>query len=336
LSQWLVNGQEVAPAGAGKALVLRDNEDPWGMTVHRFREVEGSFSLLDPSAAAIFAGVRAAELPAVRVIEDGPVRTVVEALFGWKLSRLQLRWLLPKQGTEIGLEVRVLWQEKDRMLKLAIPTGMIGGTLQGQVAYGSDALPSDGREAVAQQWVAATSGTRAVTAINDGTYGCDFAAEDGELRLTLLRSPAYSAHPINERPLVPQDRFTPRIDQGERRFRFWFDSSLVAIDRRALVHNRQPFALSFFPAGGGTAVKPGFTLSDEVCLLTACKRAEGGTDLIVRLFNPTPERRRTTLKLAVRKLSEPVVLGPFEIVTLRLTRTGKVVRCDLLERPLKV
>ncbi len=343
LTAWKVGSTVITKAGVGAALVIRDNEDPWGMLVHRFREVEGAFTLLSPTDAAIFAGVRASELAPVRVVEDGAVRMVVEALFGYRTSRLQLRWLLPKQGATIGLEIRVLWNEKDRMLKLSVPTALKNSRLRGQVAYGTDDLPSDGREAVAQQWVALTNDQLAVTAINDGTYGCDAAPDaegDGELRLNLLRSPAYSAHPINERPLVPQDRLTPRIDQGERQFRFWLNAGPAAtqlgdIDRRALICNRPPMALSFFPAGGGKPVTPGFLLSDDVCLLTACKRAEGSTDTVLRLFNPTAIARKTTLRIPARDLSSSLTLQPFEIRTLRLGRSGALVSCDLLERPLK-
>ena len=75
----------------------------------------------------------------------------------------------------------------------------------------------------AQKWVAVTSQERgfALTCINDGIYGSDYS-ENG-LRLTLLRSPAYSAYPDKNGIVnLPPDRFTPRIDQGQRFFRFWF------------------------------------------------------------------------------------------------------------------
>ncbi len=337
LNKWRVGGHEFATSAIGLPLVIKDNEDPWGMSVHAFRELAGAFSLLSPAEAARFAGVRSAELAPVRVIEDGPVRKIVEALFGYGLSRLQLRWLLPKHGTAVGLDVRVLWNEKDSMLKLSVPTGLAGGRLRGQVAYGVDDLPSDGKEAVAQQWVAVTNDRHAVTVANNGTYGSDFL--DGELRLSLLRSPAYSAHPINDRPLVPQDRLTPRIDQGERLFSFQFNAGaagacMAAIDRDALVFNRAPMALSFFPAGGGKPAQPGFLLSDEHCQLTACKRAESGQDLILRVFNPTAEPRRTTLRVPAVAAQIALKLTPFEIRTLRLKGTT-FTEVDLLERPVK-
>jgi len=338
LESWRVAGRDLVRPGALKPLVLRDDGDPWGSKVRSFREVAGEFTLLDPAESARFAGVDAPTLPPLRVIEDGAVRTVVEAGFGYGSSRLLLRYELPKQGTEIGLELRVLWNEKDRMLKLSLPTALAMPEYRGQVAYGWNALPMNGDEAVAQQWVAVVSATdaMALTVINQGSYGSDFC--DGELRLSLLRSSAYSALRLPPRPLLVQDRYLPRIDQGERLFRFWFNGGpapqrLEAIDSEALARNEQPMALSFFPSGQGTKPKAVARLADGVVQLTALKRAERGEDVIVRLFEPTGQARRTVLHLPCLGIKQVVKLKGFEIATLRInTRTGKVQEADLMEK----
>ena len=62
--------------------------------------------------------------------------------------------------TEIEVETRVHWNEKNRMLKLAVPTPMTDAKYVGQVAYGINDLPMGGRAAVAQKWVAVTSRIR--------------------------------------------------------------------------------------------------------------------------------------------------------------------------------
>jgi alpha-mannosidase len=85
---------------------------------------------------AALAQLKAEVLPPVRVIEDGPVRTVVEAVFAFGRSTLVLRYLLPKHGTEVGIEMRVHWSEPDAMLKLALPTTLAGMQVLSQVAYG--------------------------------------------------------------------------------------------------------------------------------------------------------------------------------------------------------
>lgn len=337
---WRVGGTEVLRPGAFKALVIDDNEDPWGMRVRRFREVVGEFGLMSGTQSARFAGVRTKALPPVRVIEDGPVRTVVEACFSYGSSAICQRYKVLKEGNEVEVELRVYWGEKNRMLKLSIPTAFLRGRLLGQVAYGRGTLPTNGDEVVAQKWMAVLGeqDRYAVTCINEGTYGADFA--EGELRLSLLRSPAYSGHPIEDRPIVPQDRFTPRIDQGERIFRFWLNAGpaaerLAAIDREALSKNERPFALSFFPPGEGIPPQPGVRVSDESVLVTAIKKAEDNDDLIIRLFEPTGQERTTVVELPWVPAKTNVTLAPFEIKTLRYSgRQKRFAEVDLLEQSL--
>jgi alpha-mannosidase len=320
--------------------VLRDDEDPWGMRVRAFRDEAGGFRLLSRADSARFCGVREPELDPVRVIEDGEVRTVVEANFRYGDSFMLQTYRLPKQGTEIEVEVRLHWNEKDMMLKWAVPTTLEGAAYLGQQAYGVEELYTNGDECVAHQWtaVADRDAGRAFTCANDGVYGSDFL--DGVMRLTLMRSPAYCAHPIYDRPLVPQDRYTPRIDQGERLFRFWLNAGpveerLAAIGREALAHNEEPFALSFFPHGEGEQPAPALTLDDDVILCNALKQAERSEDLIVRLFEPTGSARSTTVRVPAHGIEQEVSFGPFEIKTFRIDgATGRLVPVDLTEADL--
>jgi alpha-mannosidase len=310
------------------------------MLVRSFGDVVGHFALMSPFESARFSGVKAETLPAVRVIEDGEVRTVIEAVFSYGNSAMCLRYKLPQQGTEVEIEARVQWAEKDLMLKLAIPVAGHSLSYLGQVAYGAGELPCNGDEAVAQKWVAVVAdGERALTCINDGVYGSD-CSEEG-LRLTLLRSPAFTGHPIGDRPIVPQDRFTARIDQGERLFRFWLNAGplqerLDRIDREALAHNEKPMALSFFPSGQGEAPLPLVRVKDGVTQIAAAKRSEDGKALVLRLFEPTGKARTTTLELPALGIRERVKLGTFEIKTLRIDlKKRTVVETDLLEKPCK-
>ena len=130
----------------------------------------------------------------------------------------------------------------------------------------------------------------------------------------------------------------PRIDQGERVYRFWINGGptgdrLERIDREALAHNEKPMALSFFPPGFGEKPKPFITLSDDVVQVSAVKQSEDGGSLIVRLFEPTGKPRTTRLSILDRSFE--VSLGAFEVKTLRIdTSTGTFEETDLLERPL--
>lgn len=338
LDRYRVDGEDYLAKDAFQPLVISDNDDPWGMTVHAFREVAGRFELMSESEGARFSGVQNEALPAVRVIEDGDVRSVVESVLWYSHSTICIRYKLPKHGTELEIELRVYWNEKSRMLKLSLPVLLKQPTFLGQVAYGTATLADDGQEVVAQKWTGLFSDLdqRALTCVNDGIYGFDYA--NGELRLSLLRSAAYSGHPILDRPILPQDQFSPRIDQGERLFTFWINGGSSTerrerIDREALSHNEKPFTLSFFPSGMGTPHLPAVNLTDAVVLMTAFKKAEQSEDFIIRLFEPTGLARSTVLELPSLGMSQTIDLAGFEIRTLRIDPCNRTIQaCDLLEQ----
>jgi len=338
LDRYRIHDMDAVKPGACLPVILRDNADPWGMLQHGYGPVVGRFTLLSPARAARYAGGQTKRLASVRVIEDGSARCVVEALFGYGDSFLCQRYKLPKQGTEVEIEIIVHWNEKDRMLKLAIPLHGNIDSYRGQTMYGIQDLPRKGREAVAQKWTAALDKKRnlAVTCINEGLYSSDSA--DNQIRLTLLRSPAYSCHPWDNRIVLPEDRYVPRVDQGQRTFRLWLNAGKIAarmqsIDREALVHNEKPFALSFFPCGEGKLPKPAVVLRDAVVQITAMKKAQNGRDLIVRLFEPTGKKREAVLHLPMIGIKTKIALRGFEIKTLRINPKSKSVRqTDLLEK----
>jgi alpha-mannosidase len=342
IKAYRVSGINYLSLDAFQALVVEDNPDPWGMKVDSFRKVTGSFMLMTKEESARFAGISLKELDPVRVIEDGPIRTIVEALFKYRTSSLCMRYKIPKRNSAFEIEVRVYWNEKNRMLKLSIPTAFSEGGCKGQVAYGVEDFKSRGVELVAQKWIGVYSANNrhALTVINDGTHGFDFA--DGELRISLLRSAAYAAHPVGDNiHIVPQDRFEPRIDQGERVFRFWVQGGeasqrFASIERDALIKNECPMVLSCSPPGTGEKPAPAIFLDDKVVVATTIKKAEDKNWLILRLFEPTGEDRTAKLTIPGRSLAFEITLGGFEIKTLAVDLdSDTILDVDLLERTIE-
>ena len=337
IDTYKVKGIDFVDRGAFCPVVLEDNEDPWETQKVCFGKTIGKFKLLDRTAGTKFTGLTDVKLDSVRVIEDGDVRTVVEAVFGFEESFICQRYKLPKAGTECEVETRVYWNQKNRLLKLLIPMTEAGSHFFGQTAFGTQQLPSNGNEAVAQKWVAVVNEKpdKCFTCINDGIYGFDFSGRN--LRLTLLRSPAYSGHPIGDNEVLMPDRFTCRIDQGERFFRFWInggtvDKRLGKIGNEALAKNEKPFALSFFPSGKGRKPKPFAILNKSVIEISAVKKAENNNDWIIRLFNSADSKQSAQLKLPVLNLNTKLSFRPFEIKTLRVEpRTGKYYETNLME-----
>lgn len=197
---------------------------------------------------------------------------------------------------------------------------------------------------VSQKWNLISDGTYALTVINNGTYGSD--CKDGELRITMLRSPGYSAgksdFSVRKPYIMEQDRFSPFIDQGEHDYEFHFTAGLLAerlahIERESAVLAEKPMALSFFPIGcpkeKEDSIRPFAKLSDDVITLSVFKKAERGEDSVIRLFNPTAETRKTTLTLPSISFEKDFELSGFEIKTVRIDlKTGKVTEVDLTER----
>jgi len=172
--------------------------------------------------------------------------------------------------------------------------------------------------------------------LNVGTYASSFTK--GEMRITLLRSPAYTAHPIGEWDAVPDNMFRPRIDQGERRLTFWLnagpvDARMAAVAREAQAHNEEPMAQWFSPSGQGSRAKPFAVLSNSNVQITTIKQAESGRGWIIRLFEPTGRRQKTQLRILVGKpIQKTVTLQAFEIKTLKIDAAlRRVVETNLME-----
>ncbi len=316
-------GQPVLAENSGELLVIQASEDPWGMTVSSYRNVVGAFRLVDPEEAGKIAGLQHPIAP-VRIIEQGAVRTVVEAIFAYDRSAAVVHYGLEHGSGKLEMNLRLLWMQPDKMVKLSLKPAFPEATCWAQDLFGRKQTFPTGMENVNQQWVMLQGEKEALGVINTGMYAHDFC--DNELRLTVLHSPGYCAHPVDDRVVLPQDRFLPRVDTGERSFRLVLlagESGALArrMDTAALEENEMPFALSFFPAGDGVAVPDAMELDDRTILLSAVTRRENG--YVLRLFNPTTEPRKATLRIAAAGAQEKLEFKPFEIKPL-LLRDGKL------------
>lgn len=326
-------------------IVIQDNEDSWGAHVKSFNKQIGSFKLMSKEDSQVFSGVvDHTDFEAVRVIEDGEVRTIIEAIFEYNNSVICQKYKLPKKGTALELELTVNWLEKDKMLKLSIPTELRATEYLGQVAFGTEILPQDGKEAVSQKWSLLQSAeqNRALSCINNGIYGSD--VQDGTIRLSVLRSSAYSALRGDEhKNVLPQDRWVKRFDQGERCFYFRFEASSIKerlenVALEGILHNEKPYVLTYFPSGEGVKPKPLIQLDDTAVELSTFKRAEGSdTEYVVRLYETTGEDRQVHLSFPFFNLDQSISLRGYEIKTFLLDINQKNLSpCDLMEDPIRI
>lgn len=317
--------------GAFALEVFDDNFDPWYMEQTSWKNKIDEFKLLSPEQAQILCHTNA-PIDGVHVIESGDVRTVVEAVFGYNSSRAVVKYIL-SEAHGLKIDIRIIWDEKQKLIKLNIPAAFDSTECIGEQAYGRETLKTALEENVSQKYIAICSKDKAILAENNGIYGSSFDDADNSLKLTLMRSASYTAHPLGDRVVMPQDRYMPYIEQGERDFGFAFEIGsreeiLDKASRNAQHFNMAPMLLSFYPTGTGEKPISPVRLSGGVINLTAFKKAECGNGYIIRLFNPTDKEQTAELEVCGAKAE--IKFGKYEIKSYRYDG-GKITETTLLE-----
>ena len=328
-------------------LVIKDEGDSWGTGCRTYRDVTGRFHLKPRS---------------LRVIEKGPVRTIIESVLIYKKSRIVFHTIAYPAWLALEFRLRVHWNEERAMLKLAVPTAFHCGRLICEVPGGAIERPADGEEHVFGRWaiVEGEPGQgrtrKALAVVGSGPHGLDF--KDGELRISALRSAAYCHERGFKLAEFPTRKY---MDQGVHEMRFLVTAGDAEKVRRSISAQADwlsapPFALAHLPFGempdGPGADKEGeersgfnqpgrdespdehvgsfLALSPANIRLTACKRSWDGKALILRLHETSG--RNTSAGLVLNQPLKVINLDlkPFEIKTLRLERSGAWREADLI------
>lgn len=265
---------------SGKLQVYKDNEDPWASTVSSFKELEGEFTLMSDEDANEFLGYPSENIRNVRVIEDGDVRTKVQAIFEYKRSIAVVEYTLPKHSAYIDVDILYLSNDVNKMVKFAIDTEF-SGKPWGETAFGCEELYKDGAESVYHKWCGIKSDHSNLYVVNKGFYGGSFT--ENSIKLSLIRTPVYSTLPNDDRPLCPTDRYLKHIDMGERQFSFRITAE-ENIEREAMNFNEAPTLLSFFPSGKGEVKGSSVTVDNHDVILTSVRKTDEGYMLTLLNF----------------------------------------------------
>ncbi len=332
LRSYKIDGKEYIDAAKGGAfcpMFYKDNPDPWGMGDFQLTAMGSDpvpFTLME-KPDGMFKG-----MDPVQIIEDGDIYTGVEAFFSCENTRVRVEYDIYKHTHAVDVKVDVFLADNDRMLKLALPLTPKGEYI-GQTAFGTEPLYMDGRECVAQRFVALRElgislMSNILTLMNQGTYGSSY--KDGVLSMSLVRGVSYCAHPIPGRPIIPTDRYVKKIDMGERNFTFRLTTAPEkSLERLALEYNVPAYACNVFPMGGdGNALTPiQLDIADRDVTLVTMKKADDGEGYLLRLLSNCGEAVTTTLTCGESKL--PLTFGPYEVKTLRyIPENGKLYETD--------
>jgi len=342
ITKYSVKGHDFIKGNAFMPLVIKDDENSWAHKEKSFNDVEGKFEVMTPGEGSRFSGILDGDIESVRVIEEGPVRTIIEAVMKYNNSYICLDYHLPTKGTKIVTKVKVYWNEKMKMLKMSVPTTLENVEFIGQTAYGHEKLLANGDEMVSHKWNLITDGSKALSVINTGTYGSNCV--DGDLRITMMRSPGYSAgksdFSVRNAYIMPQDRFSPYIDQGEHDYEFAINAGDAAeiagsVEREAMVFNERPMVLSFFPTGVGSKPEALVNIVEGEVEISAMKMSDDGKGIVFRIFNPLERKVHAKLAFpAFRQEYEMDLIGmDFKTMVID-ARTNEIYEADLMERKL--
>ncbi len=305
------------------ALLVDDDGDSWGADRWSYRDVEDVFKPEGPA----------------RIIENGPVRTIAEYGLASRRSRIVVHLISYAEWPVLDLSLRVQWNEERMRLKLAFPTGLEAAGLFCEVPGGAVLRPADGQEYVHGRWCVAEDRflgkSRAFGIAHAGLHGLDFL--NGEIRLSVLRASAY-CHEQGFK--IGPGRERKYADLGIHDIRLALLTGASADVRRALpgladwlaappvVYAHLPFGTFGKKSSAGRAAKkagPGsiIDIAPANVRLLALKRSWDGRALVVRMQETLGKRTSGRIGVA-GAVDIQAEFRPFEIVTLRIERTGGV------------
>lgn len=281
---------ELLSAPMSLQVIDETDSDTWAHLVFAFDRAVGEF-----------------ELDTVDCLEQGEVFVSRRVRMRYGQSEALLTFTLYRDRPELYVDAKLCWRETHRLLKLVLPTPFAG---QGEVASipgGFYARRADGKEQPMQSWVSLGGLGAASDALSA------YSAQQGELRLTLLRSPLFADH-YGER-----DEYCEPTEQGEHRFRLALtpevDPAELSLLSGALLCPPDRILGTFHP-GVLPEVYQGIEAPRQA-LLDALKPAEAGEGLVVRLLAVTGEPLSGTLRLPSVGCELPLSLRPQQNLTLR-------------------
>lgn len=332
MARLIIDGRPVDFASPGAELVL-------------YPDRPAAFEAWDIDRQALSLGVPISGRAVIRSLrEEGRGILVVERPIG-AASRAVLRYIVESGQPVVRIEIDLAWHEEQMLLKLRFPTRYTGmharfGAPFGSVRRGQWAGPLVNEA----QWevpgsryaaVADESEADGLVVLAESKYG--YSARDGELAVTLVRSPHQTGHDAQHAAASPRGlsrlKSAPFTDQGMHHVRLAigrFSADAARAEQPAalaetvfaapLPYRGKPVGSAFLGLDGGESLQPAWALPLD------------GRRWILRLHEVFGRRGSAVLRLApgyharkVDLLGRPLTdwlvrnrieFGPAEIVSL--------------------
>jgi alpha-mannosidase len=233
------------------------------------------------------------ELISSRVVEHGPVRTVLRQERRISASTITQDIVLNAGSRRLEFDTRVDWGDENRvLLKVAFPVAVRSDKARYEIQYGSLERPTHWNmpqdfakfEVCAQRWADLSEPDYGVALLNDCKYGHDIF--DNIMRLTLLRATKYP-DPVAD--INKQHRFcyalyphTGPFTNGVVHQGYELNAPLGATPVKA-------------SAGSIPSWHSVFSLTDSGVIIDCVKKAEDDSGVVIRLYEAHGCRATVTL-----------------------------------------
>ena len=295
LSSYVVDGKEYLAGEAFVPTVFDDNEDPWGWDMIT---VGSNYQAMQPKIVG-------------RIVERGPIYTRLENVYTFGNSEVYVYYKVYAALPYVDVDVKVVWNEDRKGLKLAIPYANKGEFI-GQTAFGTQTYKLDS-EQCAQKFCGIADGENVLGVYANYIGGC--SVEKGVLYVTLFNGSVYCAHPIGDLPLVDDKRCNDFLEKGRHSFAFRFAlDKRACMEKNAIEFTQKPYVLNAYPHGKGRAERESVvTLSNTNVVLTSLRKV-GGKVWAIRLFNNTADTTECISRVFGTELA--LSFGKYEVKTL--------------------
>ncbi len=165
-----------------------------GNELHLLRDYPNRWSAWDIEASAMEDFEVVGGYGSASIIEQGPLRVVVEVVRNFGKSRMTQRIVLRAGSARLDFETEVDWQERDRVLKVSFPLALQTDFATCEIQSGhvrraihrNTSWDAARFEIPIQRWIDLGETDHGVAILNNGIFGCD--VEGSRVRLTLLKS----------------------------------------------------------------------------------------------------------------------------------------------------
>jgi alpha-mannosidase len=329
----LVADREVlAPGKPGNLLQvhpdLPNDWDAWDIDVH-YRRQWTDLTAVD----------------SVTAVEKGPLVGAIRVDRSFGDSRIAQTIRVRAGSRRVDVLTEIDWHETEKILKAAFPIDVHADRSAAEVQFGHVYRPTHTNtswdaarfEVYAHRWVHVAEPGYGVAVLNDSTYGHDITRSSRNggttttVRLSLVRAPRFP---------------DPHADQGPHRFTYALlpGASIMDAIKEGYALN---LPLRIAPGTGRDTSAPLVSVDDPAAVVESVKLADDRSgDVVVRIYEALGGRAAATVRtgfevagvetvdLLERPVPHPSVtvhrdggirlaLRPFQIVTLRITPTGR-------------